>query len=56
MADKDIEILLILRQYFKLDLKAAEATRRIWAVKQNLTVFVHTIKNWPKYFRGVIWI
>lgn len=30
MADTNIEILAILKQYFRPDLKAAKAARRIW--------------------------
>ena len=52
-----IEILAILRHYFKLVLKATLATQRIWKVEGNETISGHTAQNmrhiatYPKDFK-----
>ena len=52
MADTSIEILAILRHYFKLGLKATEAARRIREVEGNKAISDRTAQNWFKRFKG----
>ena len=51
-ADPRIEILAILRHYFKLGLKATEAARRIREVEGNEAISDRTAQNWFKRFKG----
>ena len=51
MADTSIEILAILKHYFKLGLKANEAAHRIREVEGNETISDCTAQNWFKCFQ-----
>ena len=42
MVNTNIQVPVILRHYFKLDLKAAEAVHRIWETERNETIYNHT--------------
>ena len=52
MVDTSIEILTIMKHYFKLDLKAVEAARRIQQVEENETLCDYTAQNWFEPVKG----
>ncbi|GBL89963.1 hypothetical protein AVEN_178376-1 [Araneus ventricosus] len=52
MADTNIEILSILRHYFKLCHKATVAARKIREVEVHDKISDRTIQNWYKSFKG----
>ena len=50
--DVKVEILVILKHYFKLSLKATNTAHRIRNVEGNEIISDHSAKNWFKKFKS----